>query len=257
MSFCNCNIRSTSALLFTLLVGLLSQRLEAQSIQLSADRDNTLLNSENTGNVNSNGQGNLFAGLTGPTGVGEQRALLFFDIASQIPAGSTITDVQLTLSVEQGGGGSSNTDEYSLHRLLQDWGEGSSDSTGGGGAPATTGDATWLHTFFDTAFWTTPGGDFVGSPSASEQIGTFGEETWDSTPELVADVQDWLDNPSDNYGWILIGNEFSANSSRRFGSRENSTGAPVLQISFIPEPSTIFLGMLSMGYLAVNRRRNR
>jgi len=35
------------------------------------------------------------------------------------------------------------------------------------GDDAAPGDATWIHTFYDTEDWDSPGGDFVASPSAS------------------------------------------------------------------------------------------
>ena len=57
--------------------------------------------------------------------------------------------------------------------MLADWGEGTSVAPGeeGDGAPATTNDATWRHRFFDTIFWTTEGGDFSGTVSASQSVG--------------------------------------------------------------------------------------
>ena len=51
---------------------------------------------------------------------------------------------------------------------------------------------------------------------------------------MVADVQDWLDNPATNYGWLLLGNENTAVTSKRFDSREHPTGAnqPVLTVTY-------------------------
>lgn len=216
-------------------------KASAATEMLSASKDNTLINSA-TGEF-SNGQGPLFAGRTGGQGPGAQRALMAFDVASEIPAGAIITDVQLTLTVEQAGNGS-GFDSYALHRVSQDWGEGTSDAFGGGGTQSTAGDATWVHTFFDTATWTIPGGDFEASASAAKEIGTFGAETWGSTPELVADVQGWLDDPSSNFGWILIGDESAFASSRKFGSRESTVG-PVLAVTYIPEPATLATGVLA------------
>jgi hypothetical protein len=60
---------------------------------------------------------------------------------------------------------------------------------------ATTGDATWLHLYFDTALWATPGRVFDPNPSAELMISGDGEQVWLSTPELIADVQTWLDAP--------------------------------------------------------------
>ena len=41
----------------------------------------------------------------------------------------------------------------------------------GDGAPATPNDATWRHRFFDSVFWTTQGGDFSATVSASQSVG--------------------------------------------------------------------------------------
>ena len=214
---------------------------KAATAMLNASKDNTLINSA-TGEF-SNALGPLFAGLTGGQGPGAQRALMAFDVASDIPAGAIITDVQLTLTVQQAGNGS-GFDSYSLHRVLQDWGEGTSDAFGGGGTTSTPGDVTWLHTFYDTGRWNSPGGDFETAASAAEIIGTFGAETWESTPELVADVQGWLDDPSSNFGWILIGDESAFASSRKFGSRESAEG-PVLAVTYIPEPASLAMGVFA------------
>ena len=217
----------------------------AASTTIGARKDNTLFNSALIDNVTSNGAGPLFAGRTGGMGPGAQRALLEFDIAGTIPAGSIITDVELTLNILQAGGGSGN-DSYTLHRVEQDWGEGTSNLSGGAGANATTNDATWFHTFFDTGTWTNPGGDFSASASASAEIGIFGPANWGSTPELVADVQAWLDDPSLNYGWILIGNESTPTSSRQFASRESASGTPALTVTYVvPEPGTVVMCLVA------------
>ncbi|MBN8645849.1 MAG: hypothetical protein J0L61_11495, partial [Planctomycetes bacterium] len=121
----------------------------------------------------------------------------------------TITAVTLTLSVTQAAG--ADTD-YTLHRLNQEWGEGASDTgpkdttAGGGGAPAATGDATWLHTFFSGSLWTSPGGDFDPTPSATTVIPALGSASF-SSAAMVADVQAWLDSPSANHGWLIRNDE--------------------------------------------------
>ena len=116
--------------------------------QMGAGKDNTLFESA-TGAL-SNGAGpNLFTGLSGglaPPNI--KRGLMWFDITANVPPGSTVTTVTLRLRLLQTRDLSSRNVE--LRRVLQDWGEGTSNSgpTGGGGVAATTGDATWMHTFF-------------------------------------------------------------------------------------------------------------
>jgi hypothetical protein len=122
-----------------------------------------------------------------------------------------------------------------LHRVLADWGEGASAALGeeGMGAAAAPGDATWLHRFFDGTFWATPGGDFAATASATRSVGGIASYVWGSASPMVADVQGWLDSPQTNFGWIVIGNESTSPTSKRFDSRENGASVrPKLEIQF-------------------------
>ena len=51
---------------------------------------------------------------------------------------------------------------------------------------------------------------------------------------MVADVQAWLDDPSGNFGWIVVGNEAKNQTAKRFDSKEGGTTAnrPVLTVTF-------------------------
>jgi len=117
-----------------------------------------------------------------------------------------------------------------LHKLLADWGEGTSQATGeeGQGAP---NDATWRHRFFDTIFWTNEGGDFFATVSASRSVGPIGQYTW-SSAQMIADVQSWPDNPASNFGWLVLGDESTILTSKRFDTRETAN-PPVLTIQYI------------------------
>ena len=114
-----------------------------------------------------------------------------------------------------------------IHKLLSNWGEGNSDAPDneGSGAPAEPGDATWIHTFFDTAQWSAQGGDFVQAASATQSVDTIASYTWGSTAQMVTDVQGWLDDPTNNFGWIIIGDESGGASAKRFDSRHNGTNS--------------------------------
>jgi hypothetical protein len=209
----------------------------ADSIVLVPLKDNTLFS-----NGNSNGAGDsIFSGRTGnfsnPPGI-RQRAVLEFDVAGSVPAGSTIRTASLTLTLVSASP-FAQPETHTLHRVSLEWGEGTSIAFGGFGAPPTTDDATWSHTFFPNQFWLTPGGDFEPSASASAVVGTTQLPfTWGPTPEMAADVQSWLDSPSSNHGWILLGDEQNFNTARRFQSRESGfpTGVPMLTIDFTPPP---------------------
>jgi hypothetical protein len=211
-----------------LLVLWLSSVGAAGVVTIPADRDNTLF--EDASGSLSNGAGPvLFAGNNGQ-GV-THRALLRFDIAGSLPPGAMVGGVELTLSVSNAPNTTPRT--FTLHRVLRDWGEGTSTSTGGGGAPAAVGDATWLHTFYPDPFWEEPGGDFASIASASETISDVGFYAWDN-PGLTPDVQTWLDSPANNFGWLIQGDEVTLNTARRFDSRENEVAAnwPSLRISY-------------------------
>lgn len=209
---------------------LLLIRFPASAVEgtLTAERDNSLY--EHPDGAESNGSGeHLFVGVSNGL---SQRALVFFDIAGSIPDGSTIESVSLTMTVSNSQPGAENV---RLHRLLADWGEG--DSAGGEegrGAPATPGDATWIHSFSSDTMWENPGGDFASISSADLGVGGVGNYTWTSTPDMIDDVQGWLDDPSTNFGWILIGTESGNVSARRFDSREHrsESNRPVLTIVF-------------------------
>ncbi|GAB4383482.1 MAG: hypothetical protein Kow0022_03370 [Phycisphaerales bacterium] len=207
----------------------------ADGVTLFAAKDNTLYESS-TGSL-SNGAGSSF--FSGVTAGGEiRRGLIEFDIAAAVPAGSTINSAMLVLNMSRTVSG---PQPLSLHAATREWGEGTSNASGqeGSGAVASDGDATWVHAVFDSAggsiLWTNPGGDFVATASATVSVGGVGSYTW-SGPGVVSDVQGWLDDPSGNHGWVIVGEEESLATSKRFDSRENINAAnrPRLVIDFTP-----------------------
>jgi len=207
---------------------LLTCQASAETLIITSAKDNTLFSE--SGNK-SNGSGiHLFAGRTSSTAL--RRALMQFDL-SAIPENATIDQVTLTIFMSKTRVGGNSV---ALHRVLQNWGEGTSDATGeeGGGATAASGDATWTNTFTGSGTWDTDGGDFNSIASAATVVNNSSDYTWGSTPELVADVQSWLNDPASNFGWILIGPEAGGQSAKRFDSREHSEAErwPRLNVSF-------------------------
>src|SRR4051812_41142794 len=136
----------------------------AATVTLTPKKDTTIYGPDGA-NLSSGAGGFIFAGRSGHGSV--MRGLLAFDIAGQIPAGSTINSVSLTLAINTP---HPNSNTVELHRVLADWGESPSSpsSGGGGGAPAGPGDGTWNARFFGPSTWTTPGGDFSSVVSASQ-----------------------------------------------------------------------------------------
>jgi hypothetical protein len=228
----------------------------AAVVSIGPSKDNTLIQATNPNAQLSNGLGDIFTGRTnqdsqGIATVSIRRGLAQFDVAGSVPAGATITGVILTMRDVMGLNGDPSVE---LHRLLADWGEGTSFQAGGMGAAATQDDATWLYRFYNTAnpaaspAWNNAGGDFSSTFSAaaiiSDDLGGGQSFSWTGAG-LVADVQFFLDNPNSNFGWLLLGDESRGQSAKRLNSGESTTlpnVPPVLQISYVvPEPSSLVL----------------
>ena len=201
----------------------------AATISITPSKDNTLYELDPDEGDVSNGAGlHFFAGKTNMSEL--RRGVLAFDIAGSIPPGSIITSATLSMNMSRT---TSETPRIvELHKLLADWGEGTSHAPGeeGDGAPATTNDATWRHRFFDTIFWAMQGSDFSATVSASQSVGPLGQYTWNSA-QMVADVQSWVNNPASNFGWLVLGDESAAHTTKRFDTRE-SASPPVLTIEY-------------------------
>src|SRR5439155_1686337 len=128
-----------------------------------------------------------------------RRGLIFFNLAS-LPSNSTVTSASLRLVAENR---SSNGDRTTtLHRVLQDWGQGTSNSSGGG-TTATSNDATWVYRFYNPAAptsspkWTTAGGSFAAGNSASAVCFNLGGPFTFSGAAgslMVSDIQSWIND---------------------------------------------------------------
>ena len=241
--------KSLQILFFITLCSLTIQIAQATSqITLYPIKDNTLYetaagnNSSGEPLERSNGIGDyLFVGRTGlDAGYKLRRAAIAFDIATAIPADSTILYAQLSLTLSKAPtSGAPPPMMTNLHRALADWGEGTSHAFGpeGQGEFPADDDVTWHQRFYNLvpdALWSTPGGDFVASESVSTTVGTIlGEYTWICTAQMITDLQLWLDNPAENFGWIVTG-DAGGTSARRFNSRENviPNTQPILTIIY-------------------------
>lgn len=209
---------------------VMSAAFSQQELSLTATKDNTLY--EDASGSTSNGAGEfLFTGKTNSGSI--RRGLILFDLSGRIPSNATILSVKVRLNMSKT---ATTAKTVSLHKVTASWGEGTSNAGAneGGGAASTTNDATWIHRFFNTATWATPGGDFVVTPSASLSIGGVGSYQFESTPQLVADVQEWVNDSTKNHGWIIIGDESATQTAKRFDSRENPTAAnrPTLIVQY-------------------------
>ena len=251
-------------------------KVRGDVVDLGAVQDTSIF-ANKTGNSDGGGAG-LFSGTDSASNI--KRALIEFNFNS-IPAGATITNVQLTLTLGMAaGGGTTSTATIGLFDVLDSWGEGTTGnptqnsagiSGSGNGFTANAGDATWNSRFSGSTAWTAAGGDHSGTASASLSLNnsvTGATFTWSSS-QMVSDVQGWLNSPSSNDGWELINaNETSASTFFAFYSREwgtftaaggNAAQEPVLQVTYAaPEPTTgILFAGACLGILSLRPLRRR
>lgn len=169
-----------------------------------------------------------------------RRALISADLSS-IPTDAVVTSARLEMVVERSGGNFGDI-AYGLHRLQRTWGEGEAvipNDPGGLGASAATGDATWGDAFFNQENWTTPGGDFEATASATANAGQQGATVIWEGPGLTADVQTWVANPASNFGWVIITpDEGIIQRVKKFSSSEALADRPVLIVETQDPPST-------------------
>ena len=222
----------------------LEDRSTPTVVALNPVADNTLYE-DPTGNL-SNGAGtHFYVGNTAQAAPASnaRRGLLRFDFSS-IPAGSTIDSAALALHVSKVPNGA-QPESVELHRTTAAWGEGTSNAatggTGGGegdGIQATTNDATWTFSFFNTTSWASAGGDFDPTILAATTVTGINSYQWTG---LTAVVQQSLDTPATNLGWLLLGNEVTPKTGKQFDSRENATLAnrPTLTVDFTAPPADL------------------
>lgn len=142
-----------------------------------------------------------------------KRSLIRFDLSS-IPAGVTVTSATLNL-FEAGTFGATRT--IGAHRVTRDWTEAA---------------ATWMRADAATN-WSTPGGDFVSSPTTTTTLswdGVLGWFQWD----LASDVQAFVAGSSTNNGWLLKDTvEDGSQAYWFFESREGTPGnRPYLRVQY-------------------------
>jgi hypothetical protein len=203
--------------------------LSAATVQVFASRDNTIYDVAPGDLSNGLGEYIVVGGAAGTAAA--RRGLISFDLSSaNIPAGATVLDVVLSMNVSQSLGGAA---AVGVHRVLKAWGEAGSNASGDEveGARAEPLDATWLFSLFDSSAWGNPGGDFAQA-SGSTQVGAPGAYEWIGGG-LISDVQNWLDHPDTNFGWLLKGNE-TAGNMKSFISRDSAAVAlrPSLEVTY-------------------------
>lgn len=234
--------------------------LQATTMTFSAVADTSLFQANPD---SEQGRAPLVAG-TNYNG-GRSRALFRFDLGS-LPPGAVVSSVELSLYVSRVPDpdmhGPPVSYDFSLHRLLVSWGEGTGSSVSG--SVPMPGDATWNERHFGSAAWASPGAaigmDYTEASSATTAVADIGGYVWSSVG-LVDDVKAWQENPASNFGFILASeDETSQGSARRFGSREQLGGEvlpPRLTVAYslVPEPGVAGLCLVGLSALALRRVR--
>jgi hypothetical protein len=227
---------------------LAAAALSQARLTVSGRRDNTLY--QDAQGTLSNGAGQQM--FVGTSAAGQlRRGLLTFDLAGLLPPYVTLHSAVITLSVSQARG--TGTVPVTLHSVDAAWGEGSSRAGGDEslGAPATPGDATWVHRSFPGAAWTNAGGDYRRAPyDATTRVGGVGRYQF-SSAQLVADLQFLAWNPQHAFGWILVGDESENGTLRSFATREHPDPAlrPSLTLTWTNPTAAIgFFGNTCGGF---------
>jgi len=213
--------------------------VNAASAVLTPVADTTLFESFANNNL---GAASLAVGATGHALAA--RALLRFNVSS-IPSNATVTSVSLRFVVFRAPLNEGLPSSFQLHRFMSPWTEGTGvDNIGSAAQP---GETTWLSQFHGSASWSQPGSaadvDYSSTISSSVPINPLPEGqtamyAFESTPELLADVQAWVSQTTSNHGWIMISSdEDTATTARRILSREDASAPPLLEIEYTLPPA--------------------
>ena len=144
----------------------------------------------------------------------EERGLIQFDVTPHV--GKSVISATLYMYLEKGEGGG-NTIE--AQRLITPWEEGTKTGTAG---KSNWDEATNL------IDWAIPGGDHHSSIEGSMTTESLGYKTMILSAGLV---QDWIDNPSANFGLLLKSAGGDANKHIEFTSFDGTTGRrPYLEL---------------------------
>jgi hypothetical protein len=173
------------------------------TVTLFATKDTWINNSAVTHN---GGNCNFLRLRSSTSGNDLARILVQFDLSS-IPANATITEAKLILSRTNVTGTGAN---WAVHRLTNSWDE--------GGNCQADGAASWNQRVSGIN-WSTPGGDFIATPEATNFLDlTFVIRTVDLPLSLI---QGWRSGTIPNHGLLLKWeNETAINNTFTFYTRD-------------------------------------
>ena len=211
------------------------------SWNFSPAKDNTIYYNNGTlaADSLSNGAGGSFVAGTVNTPNYYRRALIYFDLSRL--AGRTVDSAVLKIRAQQNARLDSTARHFTLHKLNQDWKQGDSEAADPGrGTQAQTDDATWKWSVYPNSLWTTEGGNFVETASATTGTLTnllntdvYWRSSVSGNARMKTDVQNWINNPSTNFGWLIKGIEGTdLRKATMFYSRESATYPPKLTVYY-------------------------
>lgn len=245
------------ALLAAICLSLPCSAVAAETLFLAALADTSL--SENYPSNNLGAVPFLVAGTTQNNT--RNRALLAFDLTNALADPAKVIAAELILEVVGEPNEPPQFSDFTLHRVLRSWVEGSKQSPQncvscrGQGSLATPGETTWNSPLaFTTNAWGAPGGaatvDFDAFVSSATTVyGIAGSPyVFPSNARMIVDVQSWLDDPASNFGWLLASvAEDTILTARRFGSREDGQNSPQLRLT------VLYIPVLQISNLSPNR----
>ena len=166
-----------------------------------------------TGN-NGGGDSDVCVGNLATTGA-TRRAFIRWNLPA-IPSGSVITRVQLVITqvdVRTMGDGPL-TATLELRRVTQGWTEGTGSGSGNGpcGGGSNVAGVDWSNAPAVNASVSAT----EALPSTENQVITMDTDVGTDDDILISDLQFWVDNPADIFGWRLeVSEEATADNARR------------------------------------------
>ena len=227
------------------------EKESTDSISLSISRnfspaDDTFINSLHPDN-NNGASASIYTGVDGQGGV--MRGLVRFAMPLGLQGRVTVSNVKLMLTTRALGSGAAGPALLqSLQAVSEAWVQGngvgdvSTLNTVGQTCGGSISGVTWRQSDCldgSGTTWTTPGGTV--SATVSGQATTPGVidtvVVWDSAASgntgMNADVQAWIDTPSNNFGWrISSSDEVTFSSAQRFYASEVGANVPSLVIAY-------------------------
>jgi hypothetical protein len=98
-------------------------------------------------------------------------------------------------------------------------------------------DATsWISIVHTETPWNTPGGDYDSTALGSFSTTIADATHMEYTVSVTGAVKHWVDNPSENFGVIVVQDVYQGNSTGFFASRDNAQYAPFISVSFVIPP---------------------